>query len=58
MKISFLSLKAINQVYESEIVKIVSEILQQGWYILGERLNQFEVEFAQYCGTKHCIGVA
>jgi dTDP-4-amino-4,6-dideoxygalactose transaminase len=32
--------------------------VSSGWYILGENLKQFETEFAQYCGVKHCIGVA
>ena len=58
MKIPFLCLKATNQIYESQISEVVLQILTSGWYILGERLNQFEFEFAQYCGTKHCIGVA
>ncbi|MEY4541279.1 MAG: hypothetical protein RLZZ306_3036 [Bacteroidota bacterium] len=58
MHIPFLSLKAINQIYEAQIEKIVTETLSSGWYILGDRLKQFETEFAQYCGVKHCIGVA
>ena len=58
MQIPFLSLKATNQIYEVQIGKIVTEILSSGWYILGEKLKQFETEFAQYCGVKHCIGVA
>jgi dTDP-4-amino-4,6-dideoxygalactose transaminase len=58
MRIPFLSLKATNQIYESQISEIVSQILASGWYIFGERLQQFEIEFAQYCGVKHCIGVA
>ncbi len=58
MQIPFLSLKATNQIYEPQIEKIVTEILSSGWYILGEKLKQFETEFAQYCGVKHCIGVA
>ena len=58
MQIPFLSLKATNQIYESQIAEIITKILNQGWYILGERLSQFESEFAQYCGVKHCIGVA
>jgi dTDP-4-amino-4,6-dideoxygalactose transaminase len=58
MKIPFLSLKATNQVYEEQITKAVAEVIASGWYILGDRLKQFEEDFAQYCGTKHCIGVA
>jgi dTDP-4-amino-4,6-dideoxygalactose transaminase len=58
MQIPFLSLKASNQVYERQIAEILTKILSSGWYILGENLKQFETEFAQYCGVKHCIGVA
>lgn len=58
MQIPFLSLKATNQIYQPQIEKIVTEILSSGWYILGEKLKRFETEFAQYCGVKHCIGVA
>ncbi|RRR72640.1 MAG: DegT/DnrJ/EryC1/StrS family aminotransferase [Candidatus Viridilinea halotolerans] len=29
-----------------------------GWYVLGEEVRQFEAEFAAYCGTAHCVGVA
>jgi dTDP-4-amino-4,6-dideoxygalactose transaminase len=58
MHIPFLSLKATNKIYESQIAEITTQILFSGWYILGEKLKQFETEFAQYCGVKHCIGVA
>ena len=58
MKIPFLCLKATNQIYESQISEVVLQTLISGWYILGEQLNKFEIDFAQYCGTKHCIGVA
>jgi dTDP-3-amino-3,4,6-trideoxy-alpha-D-glucose transaminase len=32
--------------------------MSSGWYILGPETTSFEEEFANYCGTKHCIGVA
>jgi len=57
MQIPFLSLKATNQIYETQMAEIVTKILSSGWYILGDNLKQFENEFAQYCGVKHCIGV-
>ncbi len=58
MQIPFLNLKATNRIYELQIAETVSQILASGWYILGERLQQFETAFAQYCGVKYCIGVA
>lgn len=33
------------------------EVMRSGRYILGTQLSAFEDEFAQYCGTKHCVGV-
>lgn len=33
-------------------------VQESGWYILGEKVKTFEKEFAEYCGTKYCIGVA
>ncbi len=31
--------------------------LASGQWVLGEELEHFESEFAQYCGAQHCIGV-
>lgn len=33
-------------------------ILNKGWFVLGEELSLFEKEFAEYCGSKYCVGVA
>ena len=57
-KIPFLPLKIINQKFETEFEKGFDNFLNKGWYILGEQLKKFETEFANYCGAKHCIGVA
>ena len=56
--IKFLDLHKINQSYEEAFKKQFATMLESGWYILGNSVKQFEGEFAQYCGTKHCIGVA
>ena len=57
-KIPFLPLKIVNQKFETEFEKGFDKFLTAGWYILGEQLKKFESEFANYCGTKHCVGVA
>lgn len=56
--IKFLDLHKINKPYEVEFQEKFQHFLDKGWYILGENVKQFESEFANYCGTKHCIGVA
>ncbi len=56
--IPFLDLRAVNKQYEEEYKLALNQIVDSGWYIMGNALNSFEQEFAQYCGVKHCIGVA
>ncbi|GKU80699.1 DegT/DnrJ/EryC1/StrS aminotransferase family protein [Niallia sp. NCCP-28] len=55
--IPFLDLKGINQQYSQEINEAIRRVVDSGWYILGNELECFEKEFAQYCGTSHAIGV-
>jgi dTDP-4-amino-4,6-dideoxygalactose transaminase len=56
--IPFLDLKAINAQYRDELVEAAARVIDSGWYIQGDEVKAFEKEFAEYCGTDHCIGVA
>lgn len=56
--IPFLDLKSINTQYREDLIDAATRVIDSGWYILGQELTAFEQEFADYCGTKHCIGVA
>jgi len=56
--IPFLDLKAINAQYRDELVDACTRVIDSGWYIGGSELEQFEQQFANYCGTKYAIGVA
>lgn len=56
--IPFLDLKAINAQYRDELVVACTRVIDSGWYIGGSELEQFEQQFANYCGTKYAIGVA
>lgn len=56
--IQFLDLHAVNAPYQNEIEKKINNVLQQGWYILGNQNTIFCEQFASYCGTKHALGVA
>ena len=55
--IKFLDLKKINEPYEILFQEKLKSVLESGWYILGNEVEVFERQFANYCGTKHCIGV-
>lgn len=56
--ISFLDLKTINHACRDELIEACTRVIDSGWYIGGNELQQFESSYADYCGTKHCIGVA
>ncbi|HMY00557.1 MAG TPA: DegT/DnrJ/EryC1/StrS family aminotransferase, partial [Agitococcus sp.] len=58
MAIPFLDLKTINAQMQEEIEQAALRVLRSGWYILGEELQNFEKQFAQWCGVEHVIGVA
>lgn len=34
------------------------EVLRSGWYILGKEVSSFEQEWAEYIGSRHCVGLA
>ena len=56
--IKYLPLHEINARYDSEIREAVSRVLDSGWYLRGEATRRFEEHYAEYIGTKHCVGVA
>src|SRR5690606_25068605 len=55
--IKFLDLHKLNQPFEAEFKVKFQSFLDKGWYVLGNEVNQFEENFAKYCGSKYCIGV-
>lgn len=56
--IKFLDLHKINERYREEIDDRIKQVLDSGWYLLGKQDEQFEKNFASFCGVKHCIGCA
>lgn len=58
MQVPFLDLKAIN-LRDYDLIKAnIEDTINGGWYILGNKVKKFEEDFAKYCETNHCIGVA
>lgn len=54
--IAYLPLHQINDLYDAELREAVSRVLNSGWYLKGEATQRFELNYANYIGTKHCIG--
>ncbi len=56
MMIPFLSLKDITAKYADEIHSAVQRVIDSGWYLQGKENETFERHYADYIGTKYCIG--
>ena len=58
MNIPFLSIKDVTAKYADEIHEAARRVIDSGWYLQGKENEQFEKHYAEYIGTKHCIGCA
>ena len=56
--IPFLDLKAPYLELKQELDEAIARVVSSGWFIGGGEVDQFEVEYAQYCGSTHAVGVA
>ena len=56
--IKFLDLQKINAQYADELKQAASDVIDSGWFLMGERLSSFENKLANYVGATHAIGVA
>ena len=56
MNIPFLSLHDVTAKYRDEIHEAVLRVVDSGWYLQGKENEQFEKHYAEYIGSKHCIG--
>jgi dTDP-4-amino-4,6-dideoxygalactose transaminase len=54
--IKYLPLGRINDLYDAEIRDAIDEVLQSGWYLKGDATRRFEHHYAEYIGTKCCVG--
>lgn len=55
--VPFLDLEALHRPIRAELDDAYQRVMDSGWYIAGPELEAFEKEFADYCQTKHCVGV-
>lgn len=57
MNIPLIDLKAQYNSLSDELSNVTLEVLSSANYILGNNVNNFEKEFAEYVGVKHAISV-
>lgn len=52
------NLKRQYELHAEEYRKKALEVLDSGWYVLGNEVIEFEKEWANYIGVKYCVGLA
>jgi len=58
MNIPFLSLKEVTALHGNEINEAVARVVNGGWYLQGKENEKFEQHYAEFIGTKYCVGCA
>lgn len=58
MQVPFLSLHDVTAMHGDEIREAAKRVIDSGWYLQGEENELFEQHYAEYIGTKYCIGCA
>lgn len=56
--IEYENLGKFNKSFFPKFEKAFKDVLESGWYILGQNVQDFEESFANFVGSKYCIGVA
>ncbi len=56
--IPFLDLETVHRELEEDLVQVFREAIRSARFVGGPEVEAFEQEFAAYCGTTHCVGVA
>lgn len=57
MNIKYADFRRMHEPIANELLNCYKEVFDSQWFIQGNKLEQFEKEYAEYCGTKYCIGV-
>lgn len=57
MKVPFVSFLPMERELNREFREAFDRVFTRSWYIGGEEDRSFEKAFAEYCGTKYCVGV-
>jgi dTDP-4-amino-4,6-dideoxygalactose transaminase len=58
MKVAVLDLKAEYAQLRDEILSALDRVCQNSSFVIGPEVEAFEREFADFCGTKHCVALS
>lgn len=57
MEVQSVVLKRTFDLHKEEYENAALRVLNSGWYVLGQELQDFEQKFAAYMGVKHCVAL-
>src|SRR5437016_13604425 len=57
MRVPFLDLNAQHEPIRAELERAIRDVIDQSAFAGGPFVEQFEANFANYCGCKHAVGV-
>ncbi|RPI34397.1 MAG: DegT/DnrJ/EryC1/StrS family aminotransferase [Chloroflexota bacterium] len=57
LQVPFVDLKAQYKTIKAEVEEAIDQVLENTDFILGRAVEEFERDFAQFCGAKFAIGV-
>jgi dTDP-4-amino-4,6-dideoxygalactose transaminase len=58
MRVPVVDLKAEYTELRAEILAALDRVGENSAYVLGEEVEAFEREFADFCGTRHCVALS
>lgn len=58
VRVPLLDLSASHRYLRDDLLAALEELIDSGAFTNGPEVADFEALFAQYCGVKHCVGVA
>ncbi len=56
MKIPFVSFEVMHKEIEYKMLDAFKRVYDNNWFIQGKECEEFEKEFAAYCGADYCVG--
>ncbi|MBO6113502.1 MAG: DegT/DnrJ/EryC1/StrS family aminotransferase, partial [Lachnospiraceae bacterium] len=56
MKIPFVSFEVMHKEIEYKMLDAFKRVYDSNWFIQGKECEEFEKEFAAYCGADYCVG--
>ena len=58
MQVPFIDLRAQYKQIEQEVLPMMSKAMANGAFVGGQQVSDFENEFAEFCESKFCVGLA